>query len=112
MRFPCSSSFSTPASQVFCTAKTPQTPVSARSSDAASSRSPATTSAPSAAAAFAGSLSGLRVIARSLNPPCFARWRSVAPPCLPVAPVIRTTLSFAIWILLDRSNRLLDAAQS
>jgi hypothetical protein len=71
-----------------------------------------TTSAPSAAAAFAGSLSGLRVIARSLNPPRFARWRSVAPPCLPVAPVISTTFSFAMWGLLMVRLNLRDAAQS
>ena len=44
MRLPCSSSFSTPASQVFCTANTPQAPASACLSEAASSRSPWTSS--------------------------------------------------------------------
>ena len=65
------------------------------------SRSPRTSSAPVAdATAFAASLSGLRVIARSLNPlPASAR--AVAPPCFPVAPVMRTVRSFAI---LDSST--------
>jgi hypothetical protein len=45
----------------------------ARLSEASSSKAPVTTSAPSAASAFAASLSGLRVIARSLKPPRLAR---------------------------------------
>ena len=67
-RLPCTSSFSTPASQVFCTANTPQAPSSARSSEAASSRSALTTSAPSAASARAAGESGLRVTARTRVP--------------------------------------------
>src|SRR5207245_4925302 len=79
---------STPASHVFCTANTPQAPASAFSRDAASSRSPRTTSAPLPASVRAASPSGLRVMARTLWPPASSA-RATAPPWCPVAPVTR-----------------------
>src|SRR5258706_597905 len=88
MRLPCCSSPATPASHVFWTANTPQAPASALLREAASSRSPRTTSAPLPARARAVSPSGLRVMARTLWPPA-RRARATAPPWCPVAPVTR-----------------------
>src|SRR5262245_35793398 len=60
-----------------------------------SSRSPWTTSTPSAASSPARRLSGWRVSARSRQPRGI-RWRMTAPPCRPVAPVTRTSRSRSI----------------
>src|SRR5713226_6576449 len=88
IRLPCASSCSTPASHVFWTAKTPQTPSSARSRLAGSSKSPLTTVAPRLASTWATGLSGFLVNTATR---CFlskSSW-ATAPPWWPVAPVTR-----------------------
>ena len=70
---------------------------------ALSSTSAATTSAPSCASAFALSLAGSRVIARTAKPPLgSARIARTSPP--PWAPVAPTTA--IIFLLMDPSPRL------
>ena len=82
-------------------AKTPHAPATARSRDAASSRSPALTSAPCQASSLAGVESGRRVIARTLWPFASSS-RAIAPPCRPVAPVTRMR-SFPVFIRCSSS---------
>src|SRR5262249_14872758 len=72
-----------------------------------SSRSPWTTSTPSAASSRARRLSGWRVSARSRQPRDI-RCRMTAPPCRPVAPVTRISRPRSVVVTAGSSLNLLQ----